>query len=183
MNMFTSLRTAIEGRWSVARPAVRLSIGILVVILIGLIGMTPKAIFGVPVAWPYIGIIAAVGWGRSGLAFGPMIALVLFGFVQDSSQAPWGAHGLANLAAYGFTAGLAKIAENDSQSAFGFAIPILGLVVGVFSVWVLASASAGALAKVLPLLAALMVSILVHILIHPVFDLVQRGSVSRRVSL
>ena len=56
-------------RWENARPRSRLVVGALVVAMIGLVGLTPKSFFGVPLAWPYVGLIAAVGWGRSGLGF------------------------------------------------------------------------------------------------------------------
>ena len=91
MNWLSGIADSLAVRWEAARPRLRLLVGALVVLVIGMVGLTPKSFFGVPLAWPYVGLIAAVGWGRSGIAFGPMVLLVLFGFAQDASQAPWAA--------------------------------------------------------------------------------------------
>jgi hypothetical protein len=63
------------------------------------LGMTPKAFFGFPLAWPFAALWGAMGWGRVGLALRPMMLLVLFGLMQDIvSNAPLGCFAMINLA-------------------------------------------------------------------------------------
>jgi hypothetical protein len=165
-------------RWERARPRLRLLIGVVVVALVGLAGLTPKAAFGVPLTWPYISLIAAVGWGRSGLAFAPMILLVVFGFAQDASQAPWGSHGLANLLTFGLIVAASQTFDTERAPGLGFAMPLIGLAAGVTLVWGIASVSVGHPVRVMPLLAAYLATVIVHLLISPLFDLgIRRGQV------
>jgi len=158
-------------RWENARPRSRLVIGAFVVAMIGLVGLTPKSFFGVPLAWPYVGLIAAVGWGRSGLGFGPMVFLLLFGFAQDASQAPWGSHGLANLLTYGFSAMVTQMADTERTPVLSFALPVVTLLFGIGLVWLTASISSGHFVRVAPMLTAYFATLFVHMLISPLFDL------------
>lgn len=158
-------------RWENAPPRWRLAIGALIVTVIGLVGLTPKSFFGVPLAWPYVGLIAAVGWGRSGLGFGPMILLLLFGFAQDASQAPWGSHGLANLLTYGLAAAVSQMADTERTPLLSFLLPVVTLLFGMLLVWVVASVSSGHLVRVTPMLTAYFATLVVHMLISPLFEL------------
>jgi hypothetical protein len=163
-------------RWDAARPRLRLAIGALIVALVGLAGLTPKALFGVPLTWPYVSLIAAVGWGRSGLAFGPIILLVLFGFAQDASQAPWGSHGLANLLTFGLAVVVSQTFDGDRGSGAGFALPLACLFAGVALVWALASIAVGHAVRVTPMLAAYFATVIIYMLMAPLFDLgIRRG--------
>lgn len=176
MNWLSSFADSLALRWEGARPRTRLLIGALVVSLIGLAGLTPKSIMGVPLVWPYIGLIAAVGWGRSGFGFGPMMFLILFGFAQDASQAPWGSHGLANLLTYGLSALVTQTFDTERTPMMGFVLPVLTLFSGILLVWIVASISSGHLVRVLPVLTAYFATLIVHMLIAPLFDLgVRRG--------
>ncbi|MHA7899589.1 MAG: hypothetical protein ACX94B_06955 [Henriciella sp.] len=163
-------------RWENARPRSRLFIGALLVVLIGMVGLTPKTLFGVQLSWPYIALIAAVGWGRSGMAFGPMAFLLLFGFAQDASQAPWGSHGLANLLTYGLSAMVSQMADTERSPLLSFVLPVVTLFFGITLVWLVASVSSGHLVRVTPMLTAYFATLVVHMLISPLFDLgVRRG--------
>ncbi len=174
----TRLADFLGARWERARPRLRLFIGVLVIALVGLAGLTPKVAFGVPLTWPYISLIAAVGWGRSGLAFAPIILLIVFGFAQDASQAPWGSHGLANLLTYGLIVGASQTFDTDRTPGLGFALPLFGLFVGVALVWLIASISVGYPVRVMPLLAAYLATVIVHLMISPLFDLgIRRGQI------
>lgn len=164
-------------RWENARPRSRLGVGVCVVILIALVGMTPKSFFGLPLAWPYIALIAATGWGRSGLGFGPMVFLVLFGFAQDASQAPWGSHGLANLLTFGMSAMVAQMADTERNPILSFLMPVFTLLFGITLIWMLASVSSGHVVRVTPVLTAYFATLVAHMLISPLFDLNARGSV------
>lgn len=171
MNGLSAIPDWFALRWEHARPRSRLVIGALVVALIGLVGLTPKSFFGVPLAWPYVGLIAAVGWGRSGLGFGPMVFLLLFGFAQDASQAPWGSHGLANLLTYGFSAMVTQMADTERTPLLSFALPVVTLFFGIALVWLTASISSGHLVRITPMLTAYFATLVVHMLISPLFDL------------
>ena len=138
-------------RWDGARPRTRLIFGAMFVILIGMVGLTPKSLFGLPLAWPYLGLIAAVGWGRSGIGFGPMVLLVLFGFAQDASQAPWGSHGLANLLTYGLAAMVTQMADTERSPLLSFVLPVVTLFVGITLVLLVASISSGHVVRVTPM--------------------------------
>jgi hypothetical protein len=178
MNGLGGFADSLALRWEKARPRSRLIIGVLLVALIGLVGLTPKSLFGVQLSWPYIGLIAAVGWGRSGMAFGPMMFLVLFGFAQDASQAPWGSHGLANLLTFGLSVIVSQMADTERSPILSFVLPVVTLFFGIMLVWLVASVSSGHIARVTPMLTAYFATLVVHMLIAPLFDLGIRPSVS-----
>lgn len=164
-------------RWDGARPRTRLIFGAMLVILIGMIGLTPKSLFGLTLAWPYLGLIAAVGWGRSGLGFAPMALLVLFGFAQDASQAPWGSHGLANLLTYGLAAMVTQMADTERSPLLSFVLPVVTLFLGISLVWLVASVSSGHVVRITPMLTAYFATLVVHMVISPLFDLgIRRGN-------
>lgn len=177
MNGFSGFADSMALRWENARPRSRLIIGVILVILIGLVGLTPKTLFGMQLSWPYIGLIAAVGWGRSGMAFGPMAFLLVFGFAQDASQAPWGSHGLANLLTYGLSAIVSQTADTERSPILSFVLPVVTLFVGITLVWLVASVSSGHVVRVTPMLTAYFATLVAHMLIAPLFDLgVRRGA-------
>ncbi len=176
MNWLSGFADSLALRWEGARPRWRLLIGAMIVAVIGLVGLTPKSFFGVPLAWPYVGLIAAVGWGRSGIGFGPMVLLVLFGFAQDASQAPWGSHGLANLLTYGLSAMVTQIFDAERTPFMGFILPVITLFCGITLVWFVASISSGHMVRVTPMLTAYFATLVVHMLIAPLFELgIRRG--------
>ena len=171
MNWLSGIADSLAVRWEAARPRLRLLVGALVVLVIGMVGLTPKSFFGVPLAWPYVGLIAAVGWGRSGIAFGPMVLLVLFGFAQDASQAPWGSHGLANLLIFGLSAMVHQMFDTERTPFLSFILPVVTLFSGIALIWIVASISSGHIVRVTPLLTAYFATLVVHMLIAPLFDL------------
>lgn len=177
MNWLSSIADSMALRWEAARPRSRLLIGVLVVALIGMVGLTPKSLFGVPLAWPYVGLIAAVGWGRSGIGFGPMVVLVMFGFAQDASQAPWGSHGLANLLTFGLSAMVHQMFDTERTPFLSFILPVVTLFSGITLVWFVASISSGHFVRVTPMLTAYFATLVVHMLISPLFDLGIRRTV------
>ncbi|MEO0608650.1 MAG: hypothetical protein AAFY82_10495 [Pseudomonadota bacterium] len=179
MNWLSEIADTVALRWEAAGPRARLVVGALVVALIGMVGLTPKSLFGVPLAWPYVGLIAAVGWGRSGIAFAPMAVLVLFGFAQDASQAPWGAHGLANLLIFGLAALVNQTFDTERTPFLSFILPVVTLFSGIALVWLVASVSSGHVVRVTPMLTAYFATLVVHMLIAPLFDLGTRANVTR----
>jgi hypothetical protein len=179
VNGLSGFADALAMRWENARPRARLLVGAVIVLLIGMVGLTPKSLFGVTLAWPYVGLIAAVGWGRSGLRFGPMIFLLMFGFAQDASQAPWGSHGLASLLTYGLTAMVSQMVDTERTPLLSFLLPVISLFFGITLVWIAASISSGHVVRVTPMLTAYFATLVVHMLIAPLFELsARRGHVS-----
>jgi len=177
MNGFSDFADGLVLRWENARPRARLVVGVLLVALIGMVGLTPKSFFGVTLAWPYVGLIAAVGWGRSGMAFGPMVFLLIFGFAQDASQAPWGSHGLANLLTYAAAAAVTQMADTERAPMLSFVLPVVTLFLGIALIWLTASISSGHIVRVTPMLTAYFATLVVHMLLAPLFDLgVRRGA-------
>lgn len=163
--------------WGDARARLRLVIGFVLVAIIGLAGLTPNVLFGLTLSWPYAALIAAVGWGRSGLAFGPMVLLVLFGFAQDvTTSAPLGCFALVNLATYGASASVSQMFDIERSQGMNYGLPILMLVFGMFLVWMLASFATAHIARIAPLFSALLTTIFLHMIVGPVFDLgIRRG--------
>ena len=178
MNALMQQLAAISRWWQSARARLRLLIGAVVVAAVGLAGLTPQIWFGLSLTWPYAALIAAVGWGRSGLAFTPMALLMLFGFAQDvTSSAPMGCFALVNLATYGASAALNQTFDIERAAGMNFFLPVGLLVLGVVLVWLLASFAGGYVARALPLVSAFFSTLLLHTLIAPVFDLgIRRGS-------
>ncbi len=146
----------------------------MIVLLVSFSGLTPKYLFGVELVFPYMGLIAAVGWGRSGLALGPMLFLLLFGFVDDVSQAPWGSHALVNLMTYGFSAVLFQTFDVDRNPVMSIALPVLCSASGIVLIWILATLSLGQPARSAPLVSACIATVCVQSLTASIFHLGMR---------
>ncbi len=167
--------SAIAGIWEETGPTSRFLIGTLIIAAIGLIGLTPKTLFGTQLVWPYATFVAAIGWGRSGLGFRPMAVLVLFGFAQDvSAYAPLGCFGFINLAAYGGSALVARAFDRDRAPLITTLAPVLLYAIAFLLVWMFASFSGNHIVQIAPLLNVFVVTYILHILIAPVFDLGRR---------
>ena len=163
--------------WAQSRPRMRLLVGSTVLAVIGLTGLTPNVMFDIALSWPYAALIAAAGWGRSGLGFGPMIALVLFGIAQDiTSDAALGVHALVNLLTYGFSVLVSQTFDVQRSQSIAYGLPILSIGLGVSLVWLLASVSSGHAERVLPMFAVFLSTVFIHMIAAPVFDLgIRRG--------
>ena len=162
--------------WAEAGPTSRLLAGTLLVIAIGLVGLTPKSVFGTELIWPYAALIAAMGWGRSGLAFRPMIVLMLLGVVQDvTAYAPLGCFGFINLTAFGMSALIHYHFDRDRSPIITTLSPILVYAAGFALVWLFASFNSNHMVQLSPLVSAYAVTYALHIVIAPVFDLGRRA--------
>ncbi|MEM8616957.1 MAG: hypothetical protein AAGF20_08490 [Pseudomonadota bacterium] len=170
-----SLLRGLQERWTASRFPIRFAVGGSLVAAIGLAGLTPNVFLNLTVAWPYAALIAAVGWGRSGLGIAPILALLIFGFAQDvTASAPLGCHGLINLLTYGAVAGLAYAFQFERSPALAFAEPLVMLAFGMALVWVMASLVSGHLEKAAPLMSSGFATIFLYMLIGPLFDLGRR---------
>lgn len=162
----------ITQNWARAGLRLRLLIGALLVAAIGLAGLTPNSVFSLNVSWPYAAFIAAAGWGRSGLAFAPMLVLLAFGFVQDETTfAPLGMFGLLNIIILGFSAWLHQTFDTERSPILSYGLPILVIVSGFIMLWIFASIVSSHPVRIVPILGALLSTICVHMIAAPVFDL------------
>ncbi len=158
--------------WTGARPRTRLVIGAVVVAMIGLMGLTPNVIMGQTLVWPYAGMIAAAGWGRSGLAFAPVFVLMGLGFAQDvTSGAPIGCFALVNILVFGASVGLGQVFDIERAPSMAMIVPAVSICVGFILTWLIASLSGGYLARLSPLFWAFAATLLLHVLIAPLYDL------------
>ena len=170
--------------WEAARPRLRLAVGAVLIGLIGLMGLTPNVLFGTTISWPYMALIAAIGWGRAGLGFTPMLILIVFGFAQDvTASAPLGSFALVNLATYGITAVLYQAFDAERSPGVNYGLPLVLLFIGMSFVWLLASLSSSYPVRVTPLMASLLATLFVQMMVAPLFDLGVRASSNREGSL
>lgn len=178
MSSNDSLLTSVGAWWSEARPGTRLVIGAGIVALIGLTGLTPTLFFGVALAWPYAALIAAIGWGRSGFAFSPVVILIVFGIAQDvTTSAPLGCFGLINLLVYGASAILHQMFDSERSPELVLALPLILLVFAFLVIWGLASLVSGHVTRLEPLVAALISTAVLQFVLAAMFDLGVRPGV------
>jgi hypothetical protein len=161
--------------WSQAGPTPRLIFGALIIAVIGILGMTPKALLGVPIAWPFAALWGAIGWGRAGLSLRPMLLLVIFGLMQDIiSNAPLGCFAMINLIIYGLSAGIADQTDGMRDTLVAVVGPIVLMVVAFLLVWGFASITNDHLVRGWPLLTSFLTTGLIFALGHAIFDLGRR---------
>ncbi|MEQ8558796.1 MAG: hypothetical protein RIB03_10815 [Henriciella sp.] len=172
-------RFAALGRiWGETGPTSRLIAGTALVLAIGLVGLTPKSIFGTELTWPYAALIAAVGWGRSGLALRPMVILMLFGVAQDvSAYAPLGCFGFINLTAFGLSALVHRSFDRERAPVITTLAPIVIYAFAFALVWLFASFNSNHIVQLTPLIQAYVVTYVLHMIVAPVFDLGRRAAV------
>ena len=172
MNRSPGVLIAVARHWAGMRPRGRLLVGGLIIALIGLSGLTPHILFGSAIAWPYAALIGAVGWGRSGFGFGPMVLLVVFGLAQDvTASAPIGCFALINLLTYGMSAGLFGTFDTERSPVLADALPVVALTAGFALVWLMASVSGNHAVRAAPILSAGLMTALLQFLILPLYDL------------
>ncbi|GGB66650.1 hypothetical protein GCM10011503_14280 [Henriciella pelagia] len=167
--------SGISRLWREAGPTSRLIIGFLMVALVGIVGLTPKSLFDQELVWPYAALVAAVGWGRSGVAFRPMVLLVILGVAQDvSAYAPLGCFGFINLSVFGLSAAFSRAFDRERAPIISMAAPVVLYAIAFSLVWLLASFASGHVVQVSPLISAMVVTYVMHMLMAPVFDLGRR---------
>lgn len=176
-------RSSADGRlagigrlWGEAGPTSRLIAGTLLVVTIGLIGLTPKSVFGTELTWPYAALVAACGWGRSGLAFRPMAILAVAGFAQDvSAYAPLGCFAFINLTTFGLSALVHRSFDRERSPVITTLSPIVIYAVAFGLVWLFASFNGNHMVQMAPIVQTYFVTYILHVIIAPVFDLGRRA--------
>ncbi|MGB3624346.1 MAG: hypothetical protein WA989_00860 [Henriciella sp.] len=161
--------------WGEAGPTSRLVIGTVLVVIIGLAGLNPQTLFGNELVWPYASLVAAIGWGRSGLALRPMAILVILGVAQDvSAYAPLGCFGFINLSVFGLSAGISRTFDRERAPIITIIAPVVLYSFAFSLVWLLASFASGHVVQMSPLISAFVVTYFLHMLVAPVFNLGRR---------
>lgn len=141
--------------WSQTGPTLRLVVGVCLIAVIGLVGLTEKTLFGVAVPWPHAALWGAVGWGAVGLSLRPMAALTLLGFAQDIAfVAPLGCFVLVNLSIYGLSAAVSESIDPETDPLISWLAPVALIAAGFFALWIIASSVADHAVQVWPLLLA-----------------------------
>ncbi|MBU1286746.1 MAG: hypothetical protein KJ871_03380 [Alphaproteobacteria bacterium] len=158
--------------WSITGPTPRLLFGAFAIAAIGLLGLTPKTMFGLSIAWPYAALWGAVGWGRVGMSLRPMILLIAFGLIQDISfNAPLGCFVIVNLVVYGFSAWIAGMFDVMNEPLVAVIAPILQFISGFLVLWLMASALEDHAVRATPLFAAFLTTGVIYAACHRLFDL------------
>lgn len=171
-----SLRHALLRSWRRTNPVTRLIIGAALVGLVWFLGLTPWRIAGIDLPWPILLLAAAVGWGRVGLFMRPVFVLIGLSLLYDiSAAAPLGSYMIVALSAYGVQVLAQSALDMDNGAVMETAIPFLGLATGIAVLWVLASASAGYLMRILPFMTTGLATALAYILLAPMFNLRARS--------
>ena len=161
--------------WSQSGPSPRLLFGAAIIAIVGVLGMTPKAFFGIPLAWPFAALWGAMGWGRVGLALRPMVLLVVFGLMQDIvSNAPLGCFAMINLLVYGVSAGIAEQTDGMRDTLVAVVGPVVMLIVAFLLVWGFASITGDHLVRAWPLMTSFIATGAVYAVGNQMFDLGRR---------
>ncbi len=161
--------------WSQSGPTPRLIFGAVIIAIVGVLGMTPKALFGIPLAWPFAALWGSIGWGRAGLSLRPMILLIMFGLMQDIvSNAPLGCFAMINLLVYGMSAGIADQTDGMRDTLVAVVGPAVLLIVAFLLVWGFASITSDHLVRSWPLIASFTMTGLIYSFAGRMFDLGRR---------
>ena len=171
----SSLKRRPRSLWSRTGPTYRLLFGVFAIASIGLLGLTPKSLLGIQIAWPYAALWGAVGWGRVGLSLRPMFFLILFGFVQDVSfNAPLGCFVIINLTVYGMSALISDTFDVNSEPLIAVLSPAVMLGAAFFLLWAMASILEDHPVRAMPLITSLLMTGLGYALTQKMFDLGRR---------
>lgn len=173
--------TLLKRWWRRTGPNTRLALGTALVVVIWLVGLTPRSLAGMDVAWPYAFLCAAVGWSRIGVSVRPMLVLVLLGLLQDLFvSAPLGAHTIVALATYGAHSAGANMLDLDNDPMAARLLPFASLGLGVALIWLLATLASGHAVSLAPLVASGLSTVLFYLVMAPVLDLRVRSAGHRQ---
>ena len=161
--------------WSKVSPTYRMLIGFAVIAAIGLIGQTPKSIFGIQIVWPHAALWAAVGWASVGMSVRPMILLCLLGLAQDVSfNGPLAVFWIVNLSAYGVAVWASKNFDADKDPVQALLVAAVSMAAAFFVLWILASATANHAVRIIPRFQEWLITLLLFLPIAPLFRLGSR---------
>lgn len=173
--------TWIERSWRRTGPGRRLLAGLGALLLIWFLGLIQTGLTGLSLPWPFVLLVAAVGWSRRGLSLRPMMAIVVLGLAQDLSHAaPFGSFAIAGLATYALHAGIIRSLDVERDPVLSAAMPFLSLTAGVILIWIVASNVAGHAAELATLAASWLATLLLYAIVHPMLDLNTRSGTMAR---
>jgi len=161
-----------KGAWSKVSPTYRMLFGFFLVAIIGLLGQTPKAIFGLQVIWPHAALWAAVGWASVGLSVRPMLLLCVLGIAQDISfEGPIAVFWIVNFGTYGVAALLAETFDVEADPVQALMVAGVSMAIGFIILWILASGTANHGIRVLPRLQEWLFTLILFLPLAPLFRL------------
>lgn len=161
-----------KSAWSKTGPTARLTVGAVIIAMVGLFGLTEKSVFGVSIPWPHAALWGAVGWGMVGLSLRPMLVLVVLGFAQDIAfVAPLGCFVLVNLAIYGLSAAASDQVDIESDPLLVWLVPTALTTAGFGAVWIIASSVADHAVQMWPLFLSLLSTLGLYFLVSGLFRL------------
>ena len=144
-------------------------------IAVMVMGLTPRALFGVDIAWPYAALAAAVGWARVGLSIRPMLVLCAIGLLSDlTGMAPLGFFVMVNLITYALHAAMIEALDTAHDPVLARLLPYFSLLAGMVTVWLVAYVLTSHAVSFLPLLGAWVTTSLLYTILQPVLDLNRR---------
>ena len=153
-----------KSAWSRTGPNARLLVGAIIIALVGLIGLTPKSLFGLDLIWPYAALWGAAGWASAGLSLRPMLILCVFGMAQDISyHSPIGSFMLVNLATYGAASLAGGTLDVEGDPTKALLVAAFSMAVGFAVMWFMASATADHVVRLLPILLVFVVTLLLFV--------------------
>ena len=162
----------VMARWGEAGAPTRIVIVSILVGAVGLMGFTPNVLFGTTLSWPYVALIAAIGWGKAGFNFMSMLMLILFGFGQDiSTSAPFGCFALINLLTLGGSVLFHQTLKVPSIHAVDHVQSSVLLLLAFIMIWFLASLMTGHIARIVPLFFSFLTTAFLQFLIAPIFNI------------
>lgn len=168
----SSRAMARRSAWTRTSPNMRLLAGAALIALVGLIGLTPKTVFGLHLVWPFAALWGAAGWASAGLSIRPMLLLCLFGVAQDMSfVSPIGSFMLINLATYGAAAMVSETLDVEADPVKAVLVAAFAMAVGFALMWGMASAKADHAVALLPVLSVFAVTVILFIPVAPLFRL------------
>lgn len=161
-----------KGFWSALGFGGRLSVGIIIIVSVGWLGLGSASALGVYSPWPYASFWAAIGWARAGWLRLPLLPLLVFGFFQDiAAIAPLGTHALVCSCAFVLAVFLYRYIETQQSTEIQILIPALVTIIGFCGHWAFASVWVGAGVNMLPIIASCLITIGIYYFVEPVFDL------------
>ncbi|MEM7661074.1 MAG: hypothetical protein AAF292_02400 [Pseudomonadota bacterium] len=161
-----------KSSWQRTNSGAQLLVGVILIAVVGLFGLTRKSMFGIELIWPYAAMWGAVGWASVGLSLRPMVILVAFGLAQDVSfNAPLGSFVLVNLSTYALSAALRETFDVDSDPVRALFAAAAAMGCGTFVLWVLASSTADQVVQLVPLLAVYAVTLILFVPVAGAFRL------------
>ena len=168
----SSKSMARKSAWSQIAPTYRMLFGFFFICIVGLIGLTPKSIFGIQIIWPHAALWAAVGWASVGFAVRPMLLLCVLGVAQDISfDGPIAVFWIVNLLAYGIAVWLNELFDVEKDPAKGLMVAAVAMAGAFLALWLLASGTANHGVRILPRIQEWLLTLLLFLPFAPMFRL------------